>query len=99
MIKAIIKGVMSLIISLVDVLLAPIDTVISTALPSLANALNLVNNFFDFIGGVVPFVISYTGINEIVLNIVIDLSVFILTVPLMVSAIKLAIRWYDKLKL
>lgn len=99
MIKAIISGVFKLIISLVNVILSPIDNLITQFLPGLDTALSYISNFFDYIGGVVPFVISYTGINEMVLNAIIDIFVFILTVPLMVHTIKLAVAWYNKLKL
>lgn len=99
MIKALINGVMSLVISLVNLILAPIDLVIEKSLPSLSTAFDYVSGFFDYIGGVVPWTISYLGIDETVLSITVDLFVFILTVPLVVSTIKLAIKWYDKLKI
>lgn len=99
MIKAIISGVFKLIISLVNIILSPIDILISQFLPGLDTALSYISNFFDYIGGIVPWVISYTGINQIVLNSIIDIYVFILTVPIMVHTIKLALAWYNKLKI
>ncbi len=99
MIKAIISGVFKLIISLVSVILTPIDMLIEQFLPGLDTAFSYISNFFDYIGNIVPFVISYLGINEVVLNAIIDMFVFILTVPLMVHTIKLAIAWYNKLKI
>lgn len=99
MIKAIIMGIFKLILGLVNVLLIPIDTLIAQFLPSLDNALNSISEFFDYIGGFIPWVISYTGLSPLFLTIIIDIIVFILTVPLMVSAIKLALAWYNKLKI
>lgn len=99
MIKAIISGVFKLIISLVSLILSPIDALITQFLPGLDTALTYISNFFDYIGGIVPWVISYTGINEVVLNAIIDIFVFILSVPLMVHTIKLAVAWYNKLKI
>lgn len=99
MIKAIVNGIFSLIMTLVNVLLAPIDGLVSTFLPDISEALGYVNGFFDYISDFVPFVISYTGLNELVLSGIYDITVFILTVPLMVHTIKLAINWYNKLKL
>lgn len=98
MIKALINGIMSLVISLVNLILAPIDALINSYLPGLSNAFSYINDFFEYLGNIVPWVISYTGINAIVLNIIIDLIVFILTVPLLVHTIKLAVSWYNKLK-
>lgn len=99
MINAIIQGIFSLIMSLINVILTPIDALISQFLPSLDKALSYISNFFDYIGNVVPWVISYTGINAFVLNAIIDIFVFILTVPYLANGIKLAIAWYNKLKL
>lgn len=99
MIKAIISGVFKLIISLVSVILSPIDNLIAQFLPGLDTALSYIANFFDYIGGIVPWLISYTGLNTLVLTAIIDIIIFILTVPLMVHTIKLAVAWYNKLKL
>lgn len=99
MIKALISGIFKIIISLVSVLLAPIDALIAQFLPSLDNALSYISLFFDYIGGFIPWVISYTGLSPLVLNIIIDIIVFILTVPIMVETIKLAVAWYNKLKI
>lgn len=98
MVKAIINGIFKLVMVLVNVLLLPIDQLISQLLPDVSEALNYISNFFDYIGNIVPWVISYLGVNEFVLNSSIAIITFILTVPLMVQAIKLAITWYDKIK-
>lgn len=99
MIKAIINGVFKLIMSLVNLLLLPIDTLIANFLPEVSQVLGYINDFFDLIGDFIPFVISYTGLNEFVLSSIITIVTFILTVPLMVHTIKLALAWYNKLKL
>ena len=98
MVKAIINGIFKLVMVLVNVLLLPIDQLISQLLPDVSACLNYISNFFDYIGNIVPWVISYLGVNEFVLNSSIAIITFILTVPLMVQAIKLAITWYDKIK-
>lgn len=99
MIKAIINGIFKLIMGLVNLLLLPIDTLITNYMPSLSSALDYVNDFFDTIGNFVPFVISYFGFSELVLNSIILIMTFILTVPLLVHTVKLALAWYNKLKL
>lgn len=99
MIKAIINGIFKLIMMLVNVLLMPIDSLIEQFLPDVAEALSYVGSFFDYIGDFIPFVISYTGLSPVVLNSIVSITTFILTVPLMVHAIKLALSWYNKLKL
>lgn len=99
MINAIIQGIFSLIMSLVNLILAPIDLLISKFLPSIADILNNISSFFDKLCEVVPWLMSYTGLNKVVALAIVDIYVFILTVPVMVSAIKLALAWYNKLKI
>lgn len=99
MIKAIINGVISLVISLVNILLSPINTIINQFLPSLSSALNSVSGFFDMIGDIIPWLVSYTGLDANLISFIIDAAVFVFTVPLLVQTVKVAIKWYDKLKL
>lgn len=98
MIKAIISGIMSLIISLVQVLLAPIDAVISSALPSLNNALIGIGNFLNMCSQSIGWGISLTGLSQDTISLIILYFTFKLTVPLLISAIKSAIKWYQALK-
>lgn len=98
MINAIIKGIFKLIMGLVNLLLLPIDALITQFLPDVSSALNHVNDFFDLIGSYLPWVISYTGLLGLMSPIILIVT-FILTVPLMVKTIKLALKWYNKLKL
>lgn len=98
MIKALLSGIFKLIISLVNLLLLPIDTLISNYLPSLSEALEYITQFFEKIGELIPFAISYFGLNTIVLSIIVAIMTFILTVPLLVNTVKLALAWYNKLK-
>lgn len=98
MINAILKGIMSLIISLVQILLYPIDTLIGTLLPSLTNALNGVSALFNYIGTAIGWVVSLTGLSSETISLIIAYYGFILTAPLLFYLIKLALSWYDKLK-
>lgn len=99
MIKAVINGVMTLVIALVNIILSPIDLLIGQYLPGLSEAFSTINQFFETIGDIVPFCLSYFGIKPAVLSICVDLLVFIYTMPYLVHAIKLAIKWYNSLKL
>lgn len=98
MIKAIIKGIMSLIISLVQVLLLPIDALIEQFLPDLSTALNGIASFLNMCGTYVGWVIDLTGLSSETISLIILYFTFKLTVPLLVSTIKSAIKWYNALK-
>lgn len=99
MINAIVKGIIKLIISLVSILLYPIDALIDSALPSLSNMISAVGTFLGICTSSIGWVLSCLGINGTIIGIIVVYYTFKLTAPLVVYAIKLAIKWYDKLKL
>lgn len=98
MINAILNGVFSLIINLVNTLLKPIDLLIQTALPDLSNAINGIGAFLNIISQGLGWAISATGLSSETLSLLALFFTFKLTAPLLFSTIKLAIKWYDKLK-
>lgn len=98
MINAILQGIMSLIIGLVSVLLAPIDLAISAALPDLSNAISAVGSYFNLALQNIGFAISLTGLSNTAISIIILYYTFKLTLPVTFYLIKLAIKWYDKIK-
>lgn len=98
MINALLTGIFKLIIGLVSIILAPIDLLITNALPSLDNALTGVANFFTYIGGSIGWVISLTGLSSDTLSLIVLYFTFKLTAPMLFYMIKLALSWYNKLK-
>lgn len=99
MIAKLMSAIMSLIIKLVGVLLAPINLIISQFLPSeITQGLNSIAGLFQTISNGIGWVVSASGIPSTAIAIIVATMVFKLTVPLLVYATKLAISWYDKLK-
>lgn len=98
MINAILKGLFSLVIGLVNLILTPIDSAISLALPSVAEALSAVGGFFNWICSFIPYLMSWLNLPQWFLTFVIGYWTFKLTVPLVIHTVKLAIAWYDKIK-
>ncbi len=98
MINALLKGIMSLIIGLVSTLLKPIDLLILQFLPDLSNGLTAIGNMLNFASQYIGFAVSLTGLSNETLSLIVLYFTFKLTVPLMISTIKTAIKWYDKLK-
>lgn len=99
MINAIVKGIIKLVISLVSVLLYPIDALIDSVLPSLSNMISAVGTFLATCTQSIGWVLSCIGINGTIISLIVVYYTFKLTAPLLVYTIKLAIKWYDKLKL
>lgn len=98
MIKAIIKGIFKLIISLVNLILLPIDSLISNYLPSVSSAIDMVSAFFNWVSNLIPWGISWFGLSSTTITLFVAYTTFELTVPLLVHTIKLAIKWYNSLK-
>lgn len=98
MIKAIIKGIFKLVLSLVNLILLPIDTLISNYLPSVANAIDMVAGFFNWVSNLIPWAMSWFGLNSTTVALFVAFTTFELTVPLLVHTVKLAIKWYNALK-
>lgn len=98
MINKILLGIFKLIISLVSLILAPIDNLILTVLPDLSNALTAVGNFFNLISTSIGWCISTLGLSNETLSLIVLYFTFKLTAPMLFYMIKLAIKWYDKLK-
>lgn len=87
-----------LVIKLVQVLLSGVDAVINQFLPSVGDAINMVSSLFNSVLSYIPWVMSWIGLNTTVVTIVVAVITFQLTVPILIHTIKLAIKWYDKLK-
>lgn len=98
MIKAIIKGIFKLVLALVNLILLPIDTLISNYLPSVANAIDKVSGFFNWVTNLIPWGISWFGFSSTTISLFVAYVTFELTVPLLIHTVKLAIKWYNALK-
>ena len=98
MIQALLTGIFKLVISLVNLLLAPIDAIIEQFLPSVSDGLSYVSGFFNWVGNLLPWGVSWFGLDSTIIALFVSYMTFELTVPIMVHTVKLAIKWYDKLK-
>lgn len=91
-------SLVSLVISFVSLLLKPIDMIISSLFPDLSNLLTLIGQLFTLISSGIGWVISLTGLSYTAINLVVLYYTFAVTASLTVYTVKLAIKWYNKLK-
>lgn len=98
MINKLLMGVFKIIISLVSLLLTPIDNLIAQFLPGLDDAFTMIGNLVQQLCNVVPWVMSWMGVSTIVVSLLVSYLTFKMSVPIVVHTIKLALKWYDKLK-
>lgn len=98
MINKLLMGIFKIIISLVNLLLTPIDTLISQFLPGLDNAFTMIGNLVQQLCNIIPWVMSWLGVSSVVISLLVSYLTFKMSVPIVVHTVKLAIKWYDKLK-
>lgn len=98
MIGKLLNAIFNLVITIVGIVLSPLELLIQNALPDLSNALNMVADFFDYVSGFSPLVISYTGLTTSTMAIIVGLILANMNIPIIVETIKLAIKWFDKMK-
>lgn len=98
MIKAILRGIFKLIISLCTLLLTPIDSLITATLPDLSNALNYVNALIDYIINFIGYCVNLTGLSSFAINLIIAYYSFILLSRPVLYVSKLALKWYKALR-
>lgn len=83
---------------LVSIVLAPLDLLIKGLIPDMTNVFSRINSFFDLLGNYVSFGLSYLGFTSETISLFVILITAIITIPLAVHMIKLAIKWYNALK-
>lgn len=98
MINSILTGIINLIISLVSLILLPIDALILSILPDLSNAFTAIGSFLNLISSGIGWAVSLTGLSSATISLIVSYWTFTLTAPMLFYMIKLALSWYNKLK-
>lgn len=98
MINKILMGVFKIVVSLISLLLTPINNAITQYLPGLDNALTGLANVFQIGGQYIGWILDALCITPTTISLLVSVMVFKLTFPLVVSLFKLVINWYDKMK-
>lgn len=99
MINKILTGIFNIIINCVNSLLTPIDAVITASLPELSAGIDAIGDMFSIVNNGVSFALDMSGLSDTAITLIISYFVFVLTVPLTFSSIKLALKWYNSLKI
>lgn len=100
MINSILKGIFTFVGNLTNIILNPIWVGINTILGSSASDfLTPISNLFDYLEQFAPLAVSYLGLSSEVLSTLILLVIANITIPISVHVFKLALRWYNTLKI
>lgn len=85
--------------NLISILLLPIDLLIQSILPDLSNAFTQIGVMFNYIGTSLGWAVSLSGLSSASLILIASYYAFKLTAPMFFYFIKLALSWYNKIKL
>lgn len=91
-------SLISLILNFIALLLQPIDKIISSLLPDLSNIFTLIGNLLEIIFSQAGWAISFLGLSQTAVNLVVTYLIVSVTSSYSVYFIKLAIKWYNNLK-
>lgn len=98
MINALLTGIFKVITSLVNLILSPINSLISSYLPDLANVFTTIHSACTILFSGLGWWKDALMLSTETISLIITYWTIKLTLPLIISTIKLAIKWYDKLK-
>lgn len=90
--------VLNIVITLVNIILLPINLLIRQYLPTIDNALQYLNDFIDELTRYLSWGVDSLCLPQPVIIIITDYLIFKLTFPYLVWFIKLALKWYNNLK-
>lgn len=93
-----IESIITFISSVLEIILLPIDLLITALLPDLANTFASIYAFFEIIFSNIGFAIDLLAVPPAVISLMIIFFTFKLTLPIQVYMFKLVLNWYDKIK-
>lgn len=98
MIGKILSGILSFIISLVNIVLTPLDLLITHNLPSLNASLTAINALIDYIINIIGYVVNASCLSDVAIAMIVAYYTFSITATFSASVVKLALKWYNAIK-
>lgn len=95
MIGALLTGLLRFATYILGILLTPINNYIEQNIPQLDSAFNLIADFFNIAGSNLGWVRESLFITSDVMSLIIITIGIRLTIPLLLSGIKLVAKWWD----
>lgn len=92
--KLIIKVILSFVISLIDLILRPLDLLIYQHFPTITGAVGLVLNFLNWLKDFVLWVLSWLPFTPTFWSFFISVLIFSITLPTLIDMIKLVVKWW-----
>ena len=97
MIGIIFNFILALIQRIITIAFTPINTIVQNYFPDLTSALNYITSFFNHLKQYSAFIMSYTGLSDVVIQIIVTLFIASILIPFAVHGIKLGLKWWEEL--
>ena len=97
MINNILIGIISFVTNIIQTISQPINDLINRNIPELSSAFNWVSSFFQMAGTYICWCRDSLFIETDTMALVIVVIGLRLSLPLLISGVKLAIRWWDSI--
>lgn len=98
MINALLTGIFKVITGLVNLILSPINSLITNSIPDLANIFATIRTCFNILFSGLGWWKDASLLSSETISLLILCWTIRLTLPLTIYVVKLAIKWYNKLK-
>lgn len=97
MIESVFNFILNFIMSMVELLLIPLDLIISQFIPDLSEIITSINEYLNLSYTYISFIVDFTFLSSFAVNLLFSFMLFKLTVPVSAYVIKLALNWWKKL--
>lgn len=97
MIGAFFNALVTFVIQIIQVILSPLDTLITNNIPELSNILSFISAVIDYIISYIGFAIDVVGLTDTAIALIVAYWSFALTVPIAAWVIKFAVKWWHAL--
>lgn len=98
MINKLLMGIFKIVISLVNILLLPINTLITNYLPSVSSAFSTIRQLFNTLFTYIGWSVDASFISSDSISLIIACLTLRLTLPLLINTIKIALKWFQAVK-
>lgn len=83
--------------TITNILIIPIMETINQYMPNIGNTINIVGNFFNHISQYNSFILSYTGLNNEIIIIIVSMLVSCIIIPINIHIFKMVAKWWETL--
>lgn len=95
--KLIINVILKFLMFSINAVLLPINLIVENSLPEVVDAFNRVTSFLEWLKDFIAWVLSWLPLGSDFYSFMVAVIIFRFTVPLLMSGVKLVVKWWHSL--